>query len=493
MSAMGKRSSLVDYYWESLERLDYQPRSGIEQSLRYLEDGKSVILTAPTAYGKTTVTKVLALAAERGNELFDRVIHVLPLRSIVQDLYLDLQCSAKKLGIYPAHIAAQDMDFSDSPFFMKKVNVTTLDTFIMNLFKLPVAELRSALAGGGSHYEVPRGFIYSSIVLFDEFHLFPEEGGGKAVASCFAAMRSLKDMGVPMLIMTATLPSTLRDALKKVLSPGVEEVSASDFRPNRKINVKFVESPYDVPKGQKVLVVFNTRTEAIQAYDKIKSKGDHNPILIHSKFNRVDRMQKISEMDSHDVVISTQVIEAGINRSFDMLITEAAPPSSLIQRAGRVKRKGGEGEVWIFPFRGKVYDRELVKRTTESVEKTGTIADDLIKLDDRDVSVDVQLQNVLEKIDDSVFINSPHWLLERVCALTRDTSLVLGFPPSCTSADCAVPLSEDEARRQKKVLQNGKEAEMPNSRGGCLSLDFLRQGIDGVVISGYDSERGAVI
>lgn len=46
-------------------------------------------------------------------------------------------------------VGAYDMDFHDTPYFLRKVNVTTLDSFVLNMFKLPVSEITRGMKGWG--------------------------------------------------------------------------------------------------------------------------------------------------------------------------------------------------------------------------------------------------------------------------------------------------------------------------------------------------------
>lgn len=494
----GNTSSLLKYYHEVIKALNYEPRKGIEDTLRWLEQGENVVLTAPTGYGKTTLTKVLGKAASKGNNLFDKVIHVLPYRAIVQDLYLRLLAEKEKLEI--ESVGAQDMDYHDAPYYLKKVNITTLDSFVLNLFKVPVDEFAKVIKGNGSHFEVPRGMIYSSLIIFDEFHLFAEEG--KAITSTLASIDALIDGGVPLLVMTATLPKCLAKELKQ---RGFNFAEANDFNVKREIKVECVDDPYSaLEKGvKKTLMVFNTREEAIKAYQKVKKMG-FNPLLIHSKFNSADRKKKVEEIlkvsrgeSNYDVVIATQVIEAGIDVSFDLLITEACPADSLIQRAGRVARYGGKGTVKIFPFRGKVYDSQEVKATMSKLMKTKRIDSSLLDVLKRGVNVDKPLQKSLEAIESILFGPEATKSLFKVeCSLTREVSLIPGYPPGCNDPSCAVPLTEEEARKLlpgKVITYDGQEIEYSTSKKECLQVSFLINGIEGVRIPGYDEEIGAIL
>ncbi len=490
-------SSLLNYYHEVNEALNYEPRKGIEETLYLLEQGENVVLIAPTGYGKTTLTKVLGKAASKGNNFFNRIIHVLPYRAIVQDLYLKLLDEKKKLEI--KSVGAQDMDYHDAPYYLKKVNITTLDSFVLNLFKVPVDEFAKVMKGNGSHFEVPRGMIYSSVVIFDEFHLFAEEG--KAITSTLASIDALIDGGVPLLVMTATLPKCLAEELKE---RGFKFVEANDFNVKREIEVEFVDDPYSaLEKGVKTLMVFNTREEAIEAYQKVKEMGFH-PLLIHSKFNSADRKKKVEEIlkvskgeSKYDVVIATQVIEAGIDVSFDLLITEACPADSLIQRAGRVARYGGKGTVKVFPFRGKVYDLEEVEATMSKLKETKRIDSFLLDVLKRGVNVDWLLQKSLEAVESNILFGSEatRKLFEVECSLTREVSLIPGYPPGCNDPSCAVPLTEKEARKLlpgKVITYDGQEIDYNHTKE-CIQVSFLRNGIEGVRIPDYNEEIGAIL
>ena len=506
-------SCLLDLYYDFIKANNYSPRKGIEETLKYIENGHNVILRAPTGYGKTTLTAILANAVAQGCDDFaSRVIHVLPFRAIVQDLYLKLEDYAKGQIVKTKSIGAQDMDYHDSPYFMRKVNVTTLDTFILNLFKLPAVELKQVFQDYGSHFEFPRAMIYSSIVLFDEFHLLGEEG--KSLTAGLAALEVLKEAGVPVIVMSATIDDGLKKVLEESLGSNTKTVNPTDYNVNRDITVNFPDTEEKaletaerkLKEGKRVLITYNTRKGAIEAYKKLKDKG-LSPLLIHSKFNRIDRTEKVKKIVDKEadkranLVISTQVIEAGIDTTFDVLITEEAPSHNLIQRAGRVARYGGKGEVYIFPFSGKVYDEEEVKETSKRVKEEKTINERVLLKRNYKDQIQYTLLHDLGLVDTSVFMGSKavRELHEEVCSITRDASIILGFPPEAKTAEEAIPLTEEEAIRI--IKKKGDSAYVFGTEhkpgyvklNGCLQLEFLKYNILGVRIEGYNSEMGGML
>lgn len=92
------------------------------------------------------------------------------------------------------------------------------------------------------------------------------------------------------------------------------------------------------------LVVVNTvsRARALHAaLAKALGKNQQPPLLLHSQFLPGDRARVLDAIRTAGpgrIVVSTQVIEAGVDLSAHTLFTELAPWSSLVQRFGRCNR-----------------------------------------------------------------------------------------------------------------------------------------------------------
>ena len=111
-------------------------------------------------------------------------------------------------------------------------------------------------------------------------------------------------------------------------------------------------------KGQEVLVL-----ELLERLYDLISEGPKQTtwvMLLHSRFVRAHRMAKEAFLmrefgPGRDrcmprlVLVATQVVEVGLNISSDVMHTEVAPASSILQRAGRCARFPGEvGNVFIY-------------------------------------------------------------------------------------------------------------------------------------------------
>lgn len=103
-------------------------------------------------------------------------------------------------------------------------------------------------------------------------------------------------------------------------------------------------------RGSRTIVVVNTVQRAVDVYDALKGelekkKSDAEPVLIHSRFRPPDRQKKITALladpdEAGTIIVSTQVVEAGIDVSAKTLFSELAPWPSLVQRFGRCNRRG---------------------------------------------------------------------------------------------------------------------------------------------------------
>ena len=108
--------------------------------------------------------------------------------------------------------------------------------------------------------------------------------------------------------------------------------------------------------GTLTLVVLNRVARARAVYQTLQTAGvpDRNLALVHSRFRPEDRKRHEAVLlaDGTDrIVVATQAVEAGVDVSARVLVTELAPWASLVQRFGRCNRRGewpdGTDVFWI--------------------------------------------------------------------------------------------------------------------------------------------------
>lgn len=98
--------------------------------------------------------------------------------------------------------------------------------------------------------------------------------------------------------------------------------------------------------GTLTLVIRNRVKEAVDLFATLKKDKKAPPLcLLHSRFRPVDRGRVLEEAlsapgEAGCIIITTQVVEAGVDISAATLFTDLAPWSSLVQRFGRCNRAG---------------------------------------------------------------------------------------------------------------------------------------------------------
>lgn len=115
-------------------------------------------------------------------------------------------------------------------------------------------------------------------------------------------------------------------------------------------------APADAPRRS--LVICNTVDRAVAVFEALWNRREASAalnetdlVLLHSRFRPKDRRDQMNRLKppharayaNGQIVVSTQVIEAGVDLSSPILWTEAAPLSSLVQRLGRLNRAGEFG------------------------------------------------------------------------------------------------------------------------------------------------------
>lgn len=106
------------------------------------------------------------------------------------------------------------------------------------------------------------------------------------------------------------------------------------------------------------LVVVNTVKTAVEVFKELKKMKDlsHTDIrLVHSRFRPRERAlwrdaflnKNACAAGTNRIIVATQVVEAGVDLSASLLITELATWASLVQRFGRAARWGGDARIIV--------------------------------------------------------------------------------------------------------------------------------------------------
>ena len=220
-------------------------------------------------------------------------------------------------------------------------------------------------------------------------------------------------------------------------------------------------------RGTLTLVVVNTVKRAQDVYKGLGRIPNSAPtVLIHSRFRRTDRERATERAlapvgEEGRIVVATQVVEAGVDISAATLITDLAPWSSIVQRAGRCNRDGkisGARMLWVRPKASAPYrdeDLDLAERALEDVRGPTTP----VELSSRDVPQrrgplpTLRKRDLYELFDTLPDLSGNHIDVGRFIRDSEDRDVlvawrpIIDFAPSpdiLPSADelCRVPISQ---------------------------------------------------
>ena len=229
--------------------------------------------------------------------------------------------------------------------------------------------------------------------IFDEIHAYDP----KVTAQIIVLLEFIvQKMEGKIFIMTATLPTFLKERIKLIIKDNYTEIKADDdlyesFKRHKlKLKDGLLSDNYQLienalKKYDKVLVVCNTVDSSRNVYNRFKK--DYNSLLIHGRFAAKDRnnIEKSLREEPPKLLIGTQAIEVSLDIDYDIIFTEPAPLDALIQRFGRVNRKRlkNPSPCVVFKERSKkdkfIYGDEIINKTLEVLKEISSKNGSVIK------------------------------------------------------------------------------------------------------------------
>ena len=228
--------------------------------------------------------------------------------------------------------------------------------------------------------------LVGGILILDEPQQFPPEYW-KALGWILSLLQ--QELGVTVLVMTATQPRILEKGTELAPRNYVTRFfkKAKRIKANEILEVENVwgllEEGVSDKKSQ--LIVVNTVRTSLELWSEIRRRFPEvscwylstNIVPFHRR-KRIEEIRKSLEKGPL-LVVSTQVVEAGVDLDFDQVFREISPLDAFVQAAGRCNREGKRdmGRVFRFSLKGsllrgsRVYGRvalEVARQVWEGEE-----------------------------------------------------------------------------------------------------------------------------
>lgn len=342
------------------------------------QSGRTTFLMAPTGSGKTEAA--LAWALGDGTQAAARIFYVLPyqasmnamydrLRHLFGDQAVGLQHGRAAQALYARFRDGEEWSASIARRIQWEKNLNLLHARPLKVLS-PYQLLKALFQLRG--FEAMLTDYTQAAFIFDEIHAYEPE----RLALITGLMRYLRQyLNARFLVMSATFPSLIIDRLTHALGkPAMVQATPDIFARFRRHKLHLRDGELIDPEtiqeianrvqaGQQVLVCANTVARAQMLRDLLAQAAlkEEQLILLHSRFTYRDRNQieqTIRDRCAHGsgqraplALVATQVVEVSLDIDLDTIYTDPAPLEALLQRFGRVNRRGTKGIAPVYVFR----------------------------------------------------------------------------------------------------------------------------------------------
>lgn len=333
-------------------------------------------INAPTGLGKTLLNLSVALniRERKSNKFIPRIVYSLPFTAIIDQTYevfndvlrtvlKDEYIKEPEVYLLKHHHLSdmryqkggEELPLNESLLFVEgwesEIIITTFVQLLEGIVGVSPEKLRRFhnLAG--------------AVVILDEIQNIPREYW-EVVGEVINALSEY--MGTTFIISTATEPAIVKghDLVKDVKRYVLNRTRINylkDINDYSGIRDKFLE---EIDKGrQSYLMVMNTINSSIEMYklvkEEVKSRG-YEIFYLSSNvvpWHRIERIRRIKELLQEGkkvVLVSTQVVEAGVDLDFDVVFRDLGPFDSIVQVSGRCNRNALKDVGEVFVFHNKV-------------------------------------------------------------------------------------------------------------------------------------------
>lgn len=336
-------------------------------------------LTVPTGGGKTVASMAFALNHAAANSM-KRIIYVIPYTSIIEQnakVFRDILGQENVVE----HHSSVSYELSENADELEYRSALATENWDAPVIVTTAVQFFESLYANRSSKCRKLHNITNSVIIFDEAQMIPSNNLRPCVAAIAELVRAYNATAV---LCTATQPAIdemLLEYSKKEsvveLCPDVdgmfEKFRRTSFEKEGRLTTDELVSRLE--SQQQVLCIVNTRKFAQEVYEALPSEGRFHLSTLMCPVHRKQKLDEIRErLKSGKTcrVVSTSLIEAGVDVDFPRVFREMAGLDSILQAAGRCNREGKRSAessiVTVFESENKV--NKLIAVNRDAAEET---------------------------------------------------------------------------------------------------------------------------
>lgn len=319
-------------------------------------------LTVPTGGGKTLSSLAFALDHAVANRL-RRVIYAIPFTSIIEQNAKVFQDILGRELVLEHHCNYKEKDEPENAAYNRRRGLAAENWDVPLVVTTNVQFFESLFSNKPSRCRKLHN-IAGSVIILDEAQAIPTE----YLEPCLAALRELvQHYGCTVVLCTATQPA-LDD--KSNLRAGLPEIHEIITAPHQLYNelcrtqVHFIGKLTDAGVAERleaenqVLCIVPTKPQARSLYEQLQGQEGvyHLSTNMYPEHRRRVMNEIRMRLKSKELcrVVSTSLVEAGVDLDFPVVYRAMAGLDSIAQAAGRCNREGrmnevgGLGQVYVY-------------------------------------------------------------------------------------------------------------------------------------------------
>lgn len=322
--------------------------------------GSLFTLTVPTGGGKTVSSLAFALRHAKAAGK-DRIIYVIPYTSIIEQTASVFREILGEDVVLEHHSGIVYDDGEDGNLNAKQKRMKyAAENWDMPIVVTTAVQFFESLYDNRPSACRKLHNIANSVVIFDEAQMLPLP----YLRPCVYAIAELtRAYRVTAVLCTATQPA-LDPLFQEYLQKTPCEICPPELRKEEIFKrVTFHKSgkltKEELAEGlnrqPQVLCIVNSRAAAQELYGMLEEEGRYHLSTLMPPAERQKQLQVIRDRLKDGLpcrVVSTSLIEAGVDVDFPAVYREMAGLDSILQAAGRCNRNGGkpreERHVWVF-------------------------------------------------------------------------------------------------------------------------------------------------